>query len=889
MPAFARPKRPVPQYVALAVLFLITAIYQYNNIHFRQPNWFGEAPAYRPFVVLPASRVSHKPAGSVGFLTPDAHQAGMTYDDIVVAINGRPLTGKAVYGEEMNKTAPGGVLGVTVRRYEHASDKSRAAGVESGQVTNGARVETSLRIARPLSDAHFASNFLQTFIVVIMPCLVVLLGLWVASVRPRDPRAWLVLAATSVYGVLFYPGAEFWPAGVRECAEGLRASLTASLPIWLFLFGIYFPERFSAESRWSAVTHWKWMVVLPLGFLSMWVGITSAVNMDSYDFAARHLLMPGSLFDFGGILGYLAVVAAFLFLAAKYFLAASPDSRRRLRILFLGLLIGLGPYYFTELLSRIGHYSFEQEHQHTAWITYMLIFLFPVALAYVIVVHRAMDVRLVLRQGLQYALARNGIFVIQALMAGIASYAAFRLASDSSNRVVKLMIVVGSVGLMFGLRRAGNRLRSWVDRRFFREAYNAEQVLSELSDQVRTMVEPQSLLETVVARVSETLHVPRMAVLLNQGNPFRPVYAVGFEGLQDFEIPSNSATVQLLKREKEPLRVYLDDTDSWVYSDSSEAERAQLVRLHPELLLPLSVRDKLLGFITLGPKLSEEPFTGSDLRLLKSVASQTGLALENAQLMAAITEEVAQRERLNREVEIAREVQERLFPQELPPIEGLDYFGACRPALGVGGDYYDFLALSGGELGIAIGDVSGKGIGAALLMASLQASLRAEALRTPDELAPVVSNVNRLVYQSSTSNRYATFFYAQYQPRTRELTYVNAGHNPPMLFRRSGAEWQVTRLTAGGTVVGLLESFPYQQEKIQMQVGDLLIAFTDGISEAMNPADEEWGEERLAEAVKTCATCSAHEMLEHLMQSADAFAAGAKQHDDMTLVVLKVV
>jgi sigma-B regulation protein RsbU (phosphoserine phosphatase) len=304
--------------------------------------------------------------------------------------------------------------------------------------------------------------------------------------------------------------------------------------------------------------------------------------------------------------------------------------------------------------------------------------------------------------------------------------------------------------------------------------------------------------------------------------------------------------------------------------------------------LPLAVRDKLLGFISLGPKKSEEPFTGSDLRLLKSVANQTGLALENAQLMAAITEEVAHRERLNREVEIAREVQERLFPQELPAIAGLDYFGACRPALGVGGDYYDFLALPGGQLGLAMGDVSGKGIGAALLMASLQASLRSEAARAPDHLAPVVSNVNRLVYQASTSNRYATFFYAQYDPARHELTYVNAGHNPPMLFRKNGQEWQATRLTAGGTVVGLLESFPYEQETITLAPGDLLVAFTDGISEAMNPSDEEWGEERFAEAVKSLAGMKARDMLEHLMSAADAFAAGAKQHDDMTLVVMRV-
>jgi sigma-B regulation protein RsbU (phosphoserine phosphatase) len=171
----------------------------------------------------------------------------------------------------------------------------------------------------------------------------------------------------------------------------------------------------------------------------------------------------------------------------------------------------------------------------------------------------------------------------------------------------------------------------------------------------------------------------------------------------------------------------------------------KLSKLGAELLLPLAVRDKLLGFISLGPKRSEEAYTGSDVRLLKSVAVQTGLALENADLMRKISDEVAQRERLNREVEIAREVQERLFPQKLPAVRGLDYAPICRPALAVGGDYYDFLALPEGHLGVAVGDVAGKGIAAALMMASLQASLRGEATRAPENLAVAIANINRLL------------------------------------------------------------------------------------------------------------------------------------------------
>jgi sigma-B regulation protein RsbU (phosphoserine phosphatase) len=246
----------------------------------------------------------------------------------------------------------------------------------------------------------------------------------------------------------------------------------------------------------------------------------------------------------------------------------------------------------------------------------------------------------------------------------------------------------------------------------------------------------EPLLETVSRRIADSLHVPHVAVLVG-GSPYRPAYALGFGTIPDLSFAESCATVRLLRESQEPARVYFDDPDSWIYRapNMTEGERSKLVELRAELLLPLTVKDDLLGFISLSQKRSEEPYSGTDLSLLGSVAAQTGLALENARLTAAVAEEMAQREKLHREIEIAREVQERLFPQELPPVPGIDYYGKCRPALGVGGDYYDFLPLSERRLGVAIGDVSGKGISAALMMASLQASLRGQAMLEPDNLA----------------------------------------------------------------------------------------------------------------------------------------------------------
>jgi len=267
--------------------------------------------------------------------------------------------------------------------------------------------------------------------------------------------------------------------------------------------------------------------------------------------------------------------------------------------------------------------------------------------------------------------------------------------------------------------------------------------------------------------------------------------------------------------------------------------------------------------------------------------AQTTLAHEVARLTTAMAREMAQRERLNRELEIAREVQERLFPQRLPLAPGLDYRGQCRPAREVGGDYYDFLELPEGKLGIAIGDVSGKGIGAALLMASLEASLRALAL-VCDDLADLMNRVNSLVLDASSASRYATLFYAEYDPRSRQLCYVNAGHNPPVILRKSEAGFTVFRLENGGPVVGLLREH-YEQQSFVLEPGDLIVLFTDGISESMNARDQEWGEERLIKFSKTCFGLPALEVTDRIMAAAEAFAAGASQHDDMTLVVLRIL
>ncbi|HEY6447469.1 MAG TPA: GAF domain-containing SpoIIE family protein phosphatase, partial [Acidobacteriaceae bacterium] len=423
----------------------------------------------------------------------------------------------------------------------------------------------------------------------------------------------------------------------------------------------------------------------------------------------------------------------------------------------------------------------------------------------------------------------------------------------------------------------------WLDRKFFREAYDAELVLSELSDQARRFTEAKPLVDTVSRRISEVLHVSCIAVYLRQGRSFGIEHCMGLSDDVPKRFEESSSTVRNLARSNQPATLYRENPDGW-FLLSDDRERQALNTLGTELLLPLAGRDRLLGFISLGAKRSEEPYTPSDLRLLQSVSTQAGLALEISALVHSLASEAARRERIDREIEIAREVQERLFPQQLPTLPGHSIHGACRPAQGVGGDYYDVLSLHDGSLGLAIGDVSGKGISAALLMASLRASLRGMTMDGPADLALLMSRVNRLVYESSATNRYATFFFAIYEPLQRLLRYVNAGHNPPYVLRNN----EVRPLDGGGPVIGLLPDALYEECRLLLEPGDLLLAYTDGISEALNLQDQEWGEERMVAAARAHLPENAGTILRHIVNEADRFAATAPQHDDMTLLLMKL-
>lgn len=262
-----------------------------------------------------------------------------------------------------------------------------------------------------------------------------------------------------------------------------------------------------------------------------------------------------------------------------------------------------------------------------------------------------------------------------------------------------------------------------------------------------------------------------------------------------------------------------------------------------------------------------------------------------------LVSERVEKERMERELEIAKEVQEQLFPNHAPHLRGLELSGVCLPARTVSGDYYDFLELGAHELGLALGDICGKGISAALLMANLQATLRSNVLNLSQHasnmhtqngektVSEVMQRLNSHIFSSTAANKFASFFYAVYNDTRQTLTYCNAGHNPPLFFKGE----EVRRLNVGGTVVGIFADAQYDQETIHLSAGDLFLAYTDGIVESMNEYGEEFGEDRLIQLVQQSRHLTADEIQSNVVEQVLSWTFEEERSDDMTLIVGRIV
>jgi sigma-B regulation protein RsbU (phosphoserine phosphatase) len=471
--------------------------------------------------------------------------------------------------------------------------------------------------------------------------------------------------------------------------------------------------------------------------------------------------------------------------------------------------------------------------------------------------------------------------------------------------------------ILFAVSKINAQIMPALDRLFFKSAYSTEKILIQLARAIPTVNDQKSLLKLTAGEIVRAIGVGKVAFFLpvyqkssrpgsiggnGSGSDKRPP-AVAFGcWVADFStgsdcvdydrervLATNSPLVKRLVGGECSLEVDFEDPSSGAHR-LPPREQELLGGLDTNLLVPIKTGGTILGIISLSHKLSELPYTPGDVELLESVAAQMTVALERIWLLR----EIAEQERLKRELEIARMVQMGSFPVLPDNIHKLDMVATCIPALTVGGDYYDFISLRPGKLAIALGDVSGKGISAALIMSSLQASLRSLASDDEGHIGDLVSSVNKLLCRSTDSGKFATFFYCLYDEGAGTLTYVNAGHEPPLLLHHGKsngvqAPSSLLRPFKGGMVLGVMEGSTYEQETVSLSRGDLLVGYTDGVTEARNSTQEEYGEQRVINIVTENSHLSAGELQQLIIEDIRNFVGGARQHDDITLLVIKVV
>jgi predicted permease len=357
-------------------------------------------------------------------------------------------------------------------------------------------------------------------------------------------------------------------------------------------------------------------------------------------------------------------------------------------------------------------------------------------------------------------------------------------------------------------------------------------------------------------------------------------------------IPAGGILINRLTHYRHPLPITPGDIQAWrkwatELRPQHLAEIDALDSAGVRIAVPLRTSHELAGVLLLGSPDSREAFTATETKLLSGAASVFALLIENARLS---TRELEQQQ-LRRDLSLAAEVQKRLLPTELPSGEIAEFSAASMPARSIGGDYYDFLDFGGRRLGIALADVSGKGIAAALIMSAVQASLRIMAAERDISLPRLVANINEFLYRTTPGNKYATFFYAQLDGERRQLRYVNAGHNPPMLVRGGSTPDggpEIHELTVGGSVVGMLPGLTYEEATVDLAAGDVLLAFTDGVSEAHDPQDAEFGEERLKDLLRQVAHLPAADIAARVSAALKDWIRDAEQFDDLTFIVMKV-
>ncbi|HQI41129.1 MAG: hypothetical protein B6D44_08800 [Ignavibacteriales bacterium UTCHB2] len=421
-----------------------------------------------------------------------------------------------------------------------------------------------------------------------------------------------------------------------------------------------------------------------------------------------------------------------------------------------------------------------------------------------------------------------------------------------------------------------------------------EEQLNKENLRLKSAVEELSILNDIATAVASTQSLDQITNLIvkkcvkhlksEQGsiqlvdekdfvNPFHTMIRVQDSQRDIQPMRFNQQISNLILSNKKPILINEFHHDEKIFLQNS-AE----IKIRSLLSVPMIIKGKMIGILSLFNKESESGFTETDQRLLSIIATQSANVIENSRLF----EEEKKLMQIQQEIQVASEIQKNLLPKEIPSIEGYDIYAVNIPAREVGGDYYDFIKISETKTAIALGDVSGKGLPASMLMANLQATLRGQLLFC-NCAKDCIKRANYMLYKSTDTSKFVTLFFGILDTENHTLTYCNAGHNEPVFLQRD----KKNKLDKGGMLLSVFEQIEYEEEEILFSKGSTLVVFSDGITEAMNKSNEEFGEERLYNLIERRVALSSQQLAMEILSDVKNYSAGVPQFDDITLMIIK--
>lgn len=413
------------------------------------------------------------------------------------------------------------------------------------------------------------------------------------------------------------------------------------------------------------------------------------------------------------------------------------------------------------------------------------------------------------------------------------------------------------------------------ENRKLRRALDELAVLNELALEIGAKFDLQEILQTIVKRSIKSLRAEQGTVTLVKLQPQEIRQTIirtqqSTDHGQPFHL--DQALLGWMQLNKLPLVIHDPKHDPRFPGNAWGAN------IHSLICVPLLIKSSLIGILTVINK-KDGKFSEEDTRLLTIVGAQSAQIIENVRLY----EEEKDLLQMKEQVRLASQIQMSLLPRSAPSIPGYDIAGYSKPALVVGGDYYDFIHIDPQRLAVCVGDISGKGLPAAMLMANLQATIRGQCIVDPSP-SVCLNRANKLLYLSTDPQKYATLFYCILDVQNNRLEYSNAGHNWPFLISSDGT---ARTCKTGSIALSIMEDAEFQMETVFLNPGDFCVLYSDGVTEAMNANNEEYGEERLLACIRENRELSAEQMIQKLVAAVDLHAQDCPQWDDMTLVVLK--